>query len=82
VLLIMGTLATFGQLCLTQAYAFAPAARVGPFMYTGVVFASLIDWLLWGRWPDAYSVIGAVIVVGAAVLALRMRHDGEITLEG
>ena len=74
VLLVMGTLATFGQLCLTQAYAFAPAASVGPFIYTGVVFASLIDWLLWGTLPDRYSVIGAFVVVGAAVLALRLRH--------
>ncbi len=82
VLFVMGTLATFGQLCLTKAYAFAPAARVGPFIYTGVVFASVIDWLLWGRLPDGYSVVGALVVVGAAVLALRMRHDGEATLDG
>ena len=58
----------------TKAYAFAPAASVGPFIYTGVVFASLIDWLLWGTLPDRYSVIGAFVVVGAAVLALRLRH--------
>ena len=77
VLVVMGTLATFGQLCLTQAYAFAPAARVGPFIYTGVVFASLIDWLLWGTLPDRYSVVGAFVVVGAAVLALRMRAKGD-----
>lgn len=77
VLLGMGTFATFGQLCLTKAYAFAPAARVGPFIYTGVVFASLVDWLLWGTLPDGYSVIGALVVVGAAVLALRMRDVAE-----
>ncbi|HVQ30520.1 MAG TPA: DMT family transporter [Vicinamibacteria bacterium] len=77
VLLVMGTLATFGQLCLTQAYAYAPAARVGPFIYTGVVFASLIDWLLWGTLPDRYSVLGAFVVVGAALLALRMRDAAD-----
>jgi drug/metabolite transporter (DMT)-like permease len=81
VLVAMGTVATFGQLCLTRAYAFGPAARVGPFIYTGPVFASLIDWLLWGTLPDAYSVVGALLVVGAAVLALRLRHDGESSVE-
>jgi drug/metabolite transporter (DMT)-like permease len=81
VLLLMGTLATFGQLCLTRAYAFAPAARVGPFIYTGPVFASLIDWLFWGTLPDLLSVLGALLVVGAAVLALRMRHDMEAAVE-
>jgi drug/metabolite transporter (DMT)-like permease len=77
VLLALGTVATFGQLSMTRAYAFGPAARVGPFIYLGPVFASVIDWLLWGTLPDRYSVIGAFLVVGAAVLALRLRHDGE-----
>jgi drug/metabolite transporter (DMT)-like permease len=81
VLLLMGTLATFGQLCLTKAYAFAPAARVGPFIYTGPVFASLIDWLLWGTLPDGVWLVGALLVVGAAVLALRLRHGDEPAVE-
>ena len=81
VLLVLGTLATFGQLCLTRAYAHAPAAQVGPFIYAGPVFASLLDWLLWGTLPDRVWVVGAVLVVGAAVLALRMRHAPEALVE-
>src|SRR5262245_59578871 len=34
----VGVLATLGQLCLTRAYALAPAARVGAFTYVSVVF--------------------------------------------
>lgn len=81
VLLLMGTLATFGQLCLTRAYAHAPAARVGPFIYTGPVFAGLIDWLLWGTLPDPVSALGALLVGAAAMLALRMRHDEDAPVE-
>ena len=77
VLLGMGSLATAGQLCLTRAYAFAPAAQVGPFIYTGVLFASLIDWLAWGTLPDGLFVAGALLVCGAAILALRMRARSE-----
>jgi drug/metabolite transporter (DMT)-like permease len=77
VLLAMGTVATFGQLCLTRAYAHAPAARVGPFIYAGPVFASLIDWLIWGTLPDLYTAAGALLVVGAGVLALRQRPAVE-----
>jgi drug/metabolite transporter (DMT)-like permease len=78
VLLVMGTLATFGQLCLTRAYGCAPAAQVGPFIYAGPVFASLLDWLIWGTLPDALFVLGAIIVVAAAILALRMRGVSEV----
>jgi drug/metabolite transporter (DMT)-like permease len=81
VLLLLGTLATLGQLCLTRAYAHAPAARVGPFIYAGPVFASLLDWLLWGTLPDRVSVMGAILVMVAAVLALRMRHAPEGPVE-
>ena len=73
VLLLGGAFATIGQLTLTRAYSCAPAARVGPFLYVGPVFAGLVDWLVWGRLPDALFVLGALIVIAAAILALRLR---------
>jgi drug/metabolite transporter (DMT)-like permease len=73
VLLLMGIFATVGQLTLTRAYVHATAASVGPFLYAGPVFAGLLDWLIWGRLPDALFVIGAIVVVAAATLALRLR---------
>jgi len=73
VLLLMGVFATVGQLTLTRAYLHAPAASVGPFLYVGPVFAGLIDWVVWGRLPDALFVLGAGIVISAAILALRLR---------
>ncbi len=73
VLLLMGVFATAGQFTLTRAYLHAPAASVGPFLYAGPVFAGLLDWVIWGRLPDALFVLGAGIVIGAATLALRLR---------
>jgi drug/metabolite transporter (DMT)-like permease len=69
----LGVLATLAQLLLTRAYACAPAARVGPFIYTAVVFAGLLDWLLWGRLPDRWFALGALLVCGAGILTLRLR---------
>jgi len=71
VLVALGILATLAQLVMTQAYSHAPAAQVGPFIYSAVVFAGLMDWWLWGRVPDAPFVAGAVLVVAAGILALR-----------
>jgi drug/metabolite transporter (DMT)-like permease len=73
VLLCMGVAATLAQLLMTAAYSAAPAARVGPFMYTSVVFAALLDWLLHGRVPDAWTCFGSVLVASAGMLSLRGR---------
>jgi drug/metabolite transporter (DMT)-like permease len=70
-LLLMGMLATGGQLLLTRAYAHAPAAQVGPFIYTSVVFAGLLDAWLWKLWPDHLFLAGAAVVCLAGILALR-----------
>lgn len=70
-LVALGVFATAAQLLLTQAYSRAPAAQVGPFIYTSVVFAALLDWGLWERLPDALSIAGAVLVCAAGILTLR-----------
>jgi drug/metabolite transporter (DMT)-like permease len=62
---------------MTNAYANAPAAIVGPFIYVGPIFAGLFDWWLWRELPDTLFVVGALIVVLAAVLTLRGEGRGE-----
>jgi drug/metabolite transporter (DMT)-like permease len=71
----LGVVATAGQLTLTRAYSHAPATRVGPFIYTAVVFAALLDWAFWGQWPDRLSLAGALLVMTAGVLALRVHPE-------
>jgi drug/metabolite transporter (DMT)-like permease len=73
VLLTMGAFATAGQLCLTRAYSCAAAARVGPFLYSGVVFAGVLDFAFWRTMPDRMFVAGALLVSTAAILALHLR---------
>jgi drug/metabolite transporter (DMT)-like permease len=68
----MGVTATLAQLALTRAYAHAPASQVGPFIYSSVVFAGLLDWLLFHKLPDAFTVAGGVLVAGAGILSLRL----------
>jgi drug/metabolite transporter (DMT)-like permease len=68
-LLGVGVLATLGQLCLTRAYALAPAARIGAFTYSAVVFGGLLGWALWDEAPDATSALGMALVIGCCLLA-------------
>ncbi|GAC1621433.1 MAG: DMT family transporter [Nevskia sp.] len=66
----IGVAATLGQWCVTKAYSAAPAAQVGPFTYSAVVFAGLLGWLIWGERPDRWSLLGILLVIGSCLLAL------------
>ena len=70
-LIVMGVMASFGQLLLTRAYACAPAAQVGPFSYAAVVFAAVVGWILWGEVLDVFSFIGAALVCLGGALTIR-----------
>lgn len=68
-LLIIGLLGASGQICLTFAYQKAPASEVSIYNYSGILFAAVFGRLFFGeelRWSTA---AGAVLIVGASVLA-------------
>jgi drug/metabolite transporter (DMT)-like permease len=71
VLLALGASAAIAQLFMTRAYGSAPAARVGPFIYTSVLFAAGFDWLVFDQLPDGLSLAGAALVASAGIFALR-----------
>jgi len=70
ILCAVGLFATLGQLSLTQGYAKASVAQVGPFIYSAVVFATLMGWFFWLEMPDMLSAVGIILVVAAGSIAL------------
>jgi len=68
-----GTFATAGQYLLSKGYAYAPAAQIGPFTYTSVVFAAGYGWFFWQEMPDGLSATGTLLIMIAGVLAMRQR---------
>jgi drug/metabolite transporter (DMT)-like permease len=71
-LILIGVLSTFAQILMTRAYAHAPAAQVGPFLYAIVVFAGLFGWVLWQEIPDWLSLAGTLLVILAGILAIHL----------
>lgn len=67
----VAVLATLSQLCLTRAYALAPANRIGPLTYLAIVIAGIYAWALWGETPDAWAAAGTVLIVGAGLISLK-----------
>jgi drug/metabolite transporter (DMT)-like permease len=71
-LVLIGGLSTAAQILMTRGYACAPAAQVGPFLYAIVVFAALFGWAFWDELPDWLSLAGALVVIAAGILTIRM----------
>lgn len=64
---IIGAIGTAGQLCLIRAFTLTEAAVIAPFGYVGLIFATLWGYVFFGRLPDLWTVIGALVIVGAGL---------------
>lgn len=73
-LLLMGAcglVAASGMVFLSQAYRVARASAVTSFEYTGILWAPLWGFLIFGEVPRLTTLIGAALIVGAGLFALR-----------
>lgn len=67
-----GVFAAGGQYGLTYAYHHARASRISLFTFLHVLFALVVGFVFWGERPDAASLLGGTLIVGAAVAAHRI----------
>lgn len=71
ILILIGIFATGGQMSLTYGYAQAGVAQVGPFMYSNVVFATVLALIFWQEIPDYLSAVGILVVISAGSIVIR-----------
>jgi drug/metabolite transporter (DMT)-like permease len=64
------------QALIVVAYRYASAEKVGPFIYSVIVFTALIDWLVWRHAPDGVVLLGMALVIGGGLVAVRARRTG------
>lgn len=77
-LFAMGVFATAGQLGMTKAFSLAPAARVGVFTYSSVIFAAGFGYFYWQEPIYWHMVLGTLVIMVAGYFALRNRRRSEI----
>jgi drug/metabolite transporter (DMT)-like permease len=79
-LAILGALATVSHLALIRAYACAPASVLSPFHYSILLWGMLFGLLVFGDFPDHWSLVGmTVIVLSGLYLADRQRRGVDGT---
>lgn len=66
-LLLIGLMATSGQVLMTRAFAAAEASAVMPFDFARLVFVSLLAMILFAEMPDAWTYLGAAVILGSSV---------------
>ena len=64
---LMGALGTGAQLCLIRSFSMAEASVVAPFAYLGIVFAAIWGAVLYGEYPDVWTVVGALVIIAAGL---------------
>lgn len=70
-LVATGVLATIGSLLFVHAYRNAEANFVAPLEYTSLLWATGYGIVLFGDFPDFYTLAGAAIVITAGLLMVR-----------
>ena len=64
-MIALGLLAGAGHFCVIQALRRAPASVLAPFSFTQLIWVTILGYLVFGDFPDNYTLLGAAIVVGS-----------------
>ncbi len=72
-LMLIGTgfFGGLGHFAMIRAYESSPAATIAPFAYTELLWALGVGVIVFGDFPDIWTLVGAAIVAGSGLYVLR-----------
>lgn len=70
----LGVAQLLSQALIVLAYRYASAEKVGPFIYSVIVFTAVIDWVIWDHPPTLFSYLGSALVIAGGIVAVRSRR--------
>ncbi len=68
VLVGLGLLGGLGQLAMTTSLTLGPVSSVVPMDYSALLWATLLGWWVFGRWPAETTWIGAPVIVASGLV--------------
>jgi drug/metabolite transporter (DMT)-like permease len=81
-MLLMGALGSFGHYLLIAGHRLAPASILSPFMYTQLIWAVTLGYLVFDDTPNRWTLAGAGVVIASGLYILsreRKMHSVEAT---
>lgn len=67
----IGLIAAIGHLLIVMGMSRAPASVLAPLGYSEIVAATLLGWLVFGDWPDLWTISGIIIIVASGLYVFR-----------
>jgi drug/metabolite transporter (DMT)-like permease len=64
----IGIMGLVGHLLFIKAFQVASASAIAPFTYTQLVWSTLAGWLVFGSFPDGWTLSGIVVIAGSGVV--------------
>lgn len=74
---ICGFIVAIGGYLISQAYRMGQASLMAPFEYSSMPLALLLGYLVWGDWPDEYSIVGSLLIILSGVLVLWLERKAR-----
>ncbi|KAK7962546.1 uncharacterized protein PG986_003371 [Apiospora aurea] len=65
------------QFLLTEGLQREKAGRATNLIYTQLVFALILERIVWGTTPSGWSLIGAALIIGAALWVMLQKNHGS-----
>ena len=65
--IIIGLFGTAGHICLIRALTLGEASLLAPFIYTNLLFTTIWGVVLFGNFPDFWTIVGALIIIAAGI---------------
>ena len=66
--LCIGILGFTGHVLFIRAFQRASASAIAPFTYTQLLWSTLAGWLVFGTFPDAWTLAGILVIAGSGVI--------------
>ena len=66
----------FGHLLLIKGFEVAPASMLAPFIYTQLIWVTIIGYLVFGNFPDRFTLLGGSVVIASGLYVWHRETRG------
>ncbi|MEL0113027.1 MAG: DMT family transporter [Rickettsiales bacterium] len=70
-MVVTGLFIGVAHYCMIESYRISEAAVVAPFKYSGILWAVVFGYFVWGDIPDAFILTGGTVVVASGLYILH-----------
>jgi drug/metabolite transporter (DMT)-like permease len=68
---VQGLVVGIAHYLMIESFRMAEAALVTPFKYTGFIWAVIYGALIWGDYPDRWTILGALVILASGLYILH-----------